>query len=337
MGPRAAAYDSFLLVSFGGPERAEDVLPFLERVTAGRGIPPARVRAVAEHYYQAGGASPVNARCRELLAAVGPQLADLGLSPYWGNRNWHPLLEDTVAAMRDRGMARAVAFVTSAYGGYSSCRQYLDDIAAARAKVGKGAPEISKLRLYFNHPGWVQAWSSSVSEAVAKGRQLTDRQVEVFFSAHSVPEALARTSPYVEQVTDAARLAAIGAGVEQWRLVWQSRSGNPASPWLGPDICDAITASEAGCAVVVPIGFVCENMEIVHDLDVEAAQAAAATSMPFVRAAAVSGHPAFVRMVADLVRERLSPRVSPAALGSLGPWPDQCPEEHCPAPVHRAS
>lgn len=325
-----STYDAFLLVSFGGPEKADDVMAFLERVTAGRGVPDERIRAVAEHYYSAGGASPVNARCRELLSALGQGPSPLSLPAYWGNRNWHPLLEDTVAEMREAGAGRALAFVTSAYGGYSSCRQYLDDIAAARAKVGPGAPEVDKIRLFYNHPGWVKAWAKSLSEALAS---LGDEGAEVLFSAHSIPVAAARTSPYERHVNETARLVARSAGIQRWRLVWQSRSGSPAQPWLGPDIIEVIEGERPRAVVVVPVGFVIENMEVVHDLDVEVAETALKVGTKFVRARSVSDDPAFVGMVKDLVHERLGGPGSPRlALGEDGPWPDTCPEGHCPAP-----
>ncbi len=325
-------YQALLLVSFGGPERAEDVMPFLRRVTAGRGIPEGRIAAVAEHYYAAGGASPINSQCRALLDALKAELADISLPVYWGNRNWHPLLEDTVARMRDDGIGRALAFVTSAYGGYSSCRQYLDDIAVARARVGAGAPAVEKLRLFYNHPGWVEPWAASLLTALATcpvaalgsragteragtGRAGTGRagtgkagtEAEVIFTAHSIPASMAATSPYVDHVTEAARLIAESAAVKSWRLAWQSRSGRPGSPWLQPDVCDVIDVSGSAAVVVAPIGFVCDNMEIVHDLDVEAAEAAVKRGAYFVRAATVSTRPEFVNMVSELARERLNP------------------------------
>lgn len=320
----APAYDAFLLVSFGGPEKAEDVMPFLRKVTAGRAIPEARIRAVAEHYYAAGGASPLPARCRELLAALRPEMARLSLPLYWGNRNWHPLLEDTLVEMRDAGVSRALAFVTSAYGGYSSCRQYLEDIAGARAKVGPRAPEVDKLRLFYNHPGWVGAWARSLAAAQKRGSEGTD----VLFSAHSVPVAAATSSPYESHVRETARLVAEAAGVPNWQLVWQSRSGSPSQPWLCPDVTQVIEASGAP-AVVVPIGFVLENMEVVHDLDVEAAEIAVKAGTGFVRAECVSNFPEFVGMVVELVHERLDPAAPRRALGADGPWPDVCPAGHC--------
>ncbi len=330
-------------------------MPFLRQVTAGRGIPESRIEKVAHHYYDVGGASPINASCRDLLAALRKELDGLGLALYWGNRNWPPMLADTVARMRDDGVARALAFVTSAYGGYSSCRQYLDDIATARDAVGPGAPEISKLRLYYNHPGWVGPWASNLRSALGEARRATsatftssatatsgstgedgglgehgEGDVEVLFSAHSIPLPRARTSPYLEHVTETARLCAEQAGIRSWRLVWQSRSGPPSSPWLGPDVGEAIEASTAKAIVVVPIGFVCDNMEIVHDLDVEAAAAARKRGALFFRAPTVTTSPAFVAMVRQLVQERLGTAEARAALGPDGAWPDACPAGHCP-------
>jgi ferrochelatase len=349
-------YQALLLVSFGGPERAEDVKPFLRRVTAGRDVPESRLDKVAEHYYAAGGLSPLPAQCRLLLEALRTELAGTSLEIYWGNRNWHPLLEDTLAQMRDEGIERALAFVTSAYGGYSSCRQYLDDIAAAREKVGPRAPQVEKLRLYYNHPGWVGPWVSSLATAleacnvvaappgvvddsrdVADVRSSATGAVEVLFSAHSIPVALAANSPYVEHVTEAARLAAEGARVKSWQLVWQSRSGSPSAPWLGPDVCDVIRASTAGTFVVVPIGFACDNMEVAYDLDIEAAAVARQKGAHFVRAATVSTSPAFVQMVRELVQERSAPFGPRRAEGVFGPWPDHCPDGHCPASAPTAS
>lgn len=338
-------YQALLLVSFGGPERAEDVKPFLRRVTAGRDIPDSRIEEVAEHYYAAGGASPLPAQCRALVEALRTELAGTALSVYWGNRNWHPFLEDTLAQMRDDGIELALAFVTSAYGGYSSCRQYLDDIAAARAKLGPRAPRVEKLRPYYNHPGWVGPWASHLAMAVEvcnvvrtvlpgpdDGAATPETEgVEVLFSAHSIPVAMALSSPYVDHVTEAARLTAQAAHVKSWQLVWQSRSGNPRSPWLEPDVCDAIRASAAGSIVVVPIGFACDNMEVLHDLDVEAAAAARQKGAHFVRAATVSTTAAFISMVRELVNERLDPFAPRRAEGLLGPWPDTCPDGHCPA------
>jgi ferrochelatase len=344
-------YQALLLVSFGAPEREQDVIPFLKRVTAGRGVPDSRLSQVAEHYYTAGGASPLNARCRDLVAALQPELAGLGLKVYWGNRNWHPLLEDTMAEMRDDGIERALAFVTSAYGGYSSCRQYLDDIETARSRLGTGAPVVDKLRLYYNHPGWVGPWAAHLSTALEPFRPAPGPgdespshksppgneensgpgvPMDVIFTAHSIPLPMAQNSPYTEHLTETAGLVAAAAGATPWRLVWQSRSGPPTSPWLEPDICDVIRTSRASTVVVVPIGFVCDNMEIVYDLDVEAAAVAREQGGNLIRVPTVSGNPAFVEMVRELVQERLGPQVPRRSLGHHGPWPDSCPPDHCP-------
>jgi ferrochelatase len=328
-------YQALVLVSFGAPERREDVMPFLRRVTAGRGVPESRIAEVAEHYYAAGGASPLNGQCRALLETLRNELADLDLRLYWGNRNWHPLLEDTLAEMRGDGVQRALAFVTSAYGGYSSCRQYLDDIETARRRLGDGAPAVEKLRLYYNHPGWVGPWATNLAqtlEAAAPPGPSSDRDndVEVVFTAHSVPVPMAASSPYVEHIAEASRLVAERAAVSSWQLAWQSRSGPPTSPWLEPDIREVITTSAARTVVVVPIGFVCDNMEIAHDLDVEAAAIAREKGVNLVRVPTVSSSASFVEMVRELVKERLDLVPTERSMGRYGPWPASCPEGHCP-------
>lgn len=325
-------YQALLLVSFGGPEQPGQVMPFLERVTAGRDIPRQRVEAVAEHYYANGGASPVNGACRALLANLGPALQGLGLSLYWGNRNWHPFLADALARMRDDGVQRALALVTSAYGGYSSCRQYQQDISAARAAVGPGAPEVDKLRLFYNHPGWTGPWAQSLRSALATADEQSVGPHAVVFTAHSIPVALAQTSPYAGHVGQTAALVAGQAGVADWQLAWQSRSGSPRQPWLGPDITEVIAGASAPSVVVAPIGFVLDNMEIVHDLDVEAATEARRKGVHYTRAGTVGTTDEFAVMVRQLVLERLSAPGAPrAALGDDGPWPDQCPVGHCPS------
>lgn len=333
--PRMEGYQALVLVSFGAPERREDVMPFLIRVTAGRGVPESRLAAVAEHYYAAGGTSPLNAQCRALVEALRTELADLNLSLYWGNRNWHPLLDDTLAQMRADGVQRALAFVTSAYGGYSSCRQYLDDIETARRRLGHGAPAVEKLRLYYNHPGWVGPWATNLARAfdaaAAPGRSSDHSDdVDVIFTAHSVPAPMAATSPYVEHITEASRLVAEKAAVSSWQLAWQSRSGAPNSPWLEPDVREVITASPARIVVLVPIGFVCDNMEIAYDLDVDAAAVAREKGVNLVRVPTISSSPPFVKMVRELVKERLDPEATERSMGRYGPWPAFCPEGHCP-------
>ena len=246
-------YDAFLLVSFGGPEGRRDVIPFLENVTRGRGIPAGRLAAVAEHYYAVGGVSPINQQCRDLLAAIGKDFAAAGLDlpVYWGNRNWDPYLATTVAEMAGAGIRRALAFVTSAYGSYSSCRQYRDDIEQARAEAGPGAPEIEKLRHFYNHPGFIEPFADATVQALQALPPDVRGPVPLVFTAHSVPEAMAAASGpppggrYPAQLAEAARLVADrvnaarpGQEAHPWRLVYQSRSGPPSQPWLGPDVCD---------------------------------------------------------------------------------------------------
>src|SRR5690348_3271286 len=344
-----SAYDAFLLVSFGGPEGPADVMPFLENVTRGRRIPRERLAEVAEHYYAVGGVSPINQQCRDLLAAVEKDFAAAGLNlpVYWGNRNWHPMLADTVTAMTAAGVRHALAFVTSAYGSYSSCRQYLDDIEQACARAGDAAPRIDKIRHYFNHPGFVGPLADSTRAAIERLPQPVRAGAHLVFTAHSIPEAMAAASGppgdrpppgrYVTQLTEAARLVAERTGGHPWRLVYQSRSGPPAQPWLGPDVRDylaELAAAGAPAAVLVPVGFVSDHMEVRHDLDVEAAETAARLGLPVQQAATPGTDPRFVSMITELVRERLD-GTAPVALGRLVPAADACPADCCrpPTPV----
>jgi len=333
-------YDSFLLVSFGGPEGRDDVIPFLENVTRGRGVPRERLEQVAEHYYRFNGVSPINQQCRDLLAAVEKEFAANGvdLPVYWGNRNWDPMLTDTVAAMAADGRQHAIAFVTSAYSCYSSCRQYLEDIDRARAAV-PGAPRIDKLRQFFNHPGFVEPFADAARSAAESLPLPVQGSYDLVFTAHSIPDAMAGASgpdggAYSSQLAEASRLVAgrLGRG-DSWRLVYQSRSGPPSVPWLGPDIGDCITElaeSGSSAVVVVPIGFVSDHMEVVFDLDVEAAEQAERLGLPLARAATPSTDPRFVAMITELVAERqdgLPPRV----LGDLRPAPGMCGPGCCGA------
>jgi ferrochelatase len=314
------AYDAFLLVSFGGPEGPDDVLPFLANVTRGRNIPPERLAGVAEHYLAVGGVSPINQQCRDLLGAVQADFAasDLPLPLYWGNRNWAPYLADTVRAMADAGVRRAVAFVTSAYSSYSSCRQYLDDIDRARAAVGPGAPRIDKIRRFFNHPGFIEPFAANASAALAALPAGLRGEAHLVFTAHSVPLAMAEASGpagaggrYVAELTEAARLIAerTGAGAHPWSLAYQSRSGPPSQPWLEPDVHDHLgdlAKSGTHAVVLIPVGFVSDHMEVRHDLDAEAAETADSLGLAFARAATPGTSPRFASMVTELVRERIA-------------------------------
>jgi len=333
-----APYDAFLLVSFGGPEGPDDVLPFLRNVTAGRGIPDDRLAQVAEHYDQFGGISPINQQCRELLAAIDKDLAATGihLPVYWGNRNWQPYLADTLATMAADGVRRALAFVTSAYSSFSSCRQYLDDIEQARAQVGPSAPQVDKLRLYFNHPGFVEPFAAAAAAAAQTLPASVRRDYELVCVAHSVPTAMAEASgpgggAYPAQLAEVAGLVAERLGRERWQLAYCSRSGPPSQPWLGPDVSDCLTELAGGgarAAVVVPIGFVSDHMEVRFDLDTEAAETAGRLGLPFARAATPGTDPRFVSMVSELVAERMS-GTRPLAAGTMGPAPDSCRDGCC--------
>ena len=322
-------YDAFLLVSFGGPEGPADVIPFLENVTRGRGVPRERLDEVAEHYYRFGGVSPINQQCRDLLAAIEKEFAASGtdLPLYWGNRNWDPLLADTVAAMAADGRRHAIAFATSAYSSYSGCRQYLENIEQARAQVGERAPRIDKLRPYFNHPGFIDPVADAVRAASESlGRSVRDGY-DLVFTAHSIPEAMAAASgpaggDYPRQLAEASRLVAERAGFGgSWRLAYQSRSGPPSVPWLGPDVNDCLTelaGSGSAGVVLAPVGFISDHLEVVYDLDVEAAQHARRLGLPMARAATPGTDPRFVAMITELVAERQDGR-PPQALGDLGP------------------
>jgi len=335
------AYDAFLLVSFGGPEGPDDVMPFLRNVTRGRAVPEERLAAVAEHYYEFGGVSPINQQCRDLLAAVRADFTASGLAlpVYWGNRNWSPYLADTVRAMADDGVRRAVAFVTSAYSSYSSCRQYLDDIERARAAVGPRAPRIDKLRRFFNHPGFIEPFAEHARAALATLPEDVREDAHLVFTAHSIPVAMAEASGpsgglrYVAELTEASRLIAerVG-GTHPWTLAYQSRSGPPSQPWLEPDVRDhlaELAKSGTVAVAVIPVGFVSDHMEVRHDLDLEAARTADALGLAFARAATPGTHPRFASMITELVRERLAPEAVPAALGSMGRPSDTCPAECC--------
>jgi ferrochelatase len=318
-------YDAFLLLSFGGPEGPDDVLPFLENVTRGRGVPAERLAEVAGHYRHFGGVSPINDQCRALIAALEPHL---DLPVYWGNRNWHPMLADTLRTMRADGVRRALAFVTSPYGGYSSCRQYWEDIARARAGAGEGAPEVDKIRHYHDHPGFIEPFADAVRVAFTPGARLvfTAHSVPVSMNVHSGPEGYR----YSRQLNETASLVAAAAGVAEWDLVWQSRSGPASVPWLEPDVNDHLEAlAKAGATAVVaaPIGFISDHLEVVWDLDNEAAATASGLGIDWRRVATPGTDPRFVAMVAELVAERTvgAPR---RKLGDLPVW-DACPLGHC--------
>ena len=358
--PHTAPYDALLLVSFGGPEGPDDVMPFLRNVTAGRGVPDDRLASVAEHYHLFGGRSPINDQCRALVAAVRDDLAAHGvdLPVYWGNRNWDPFLADTMAQMAADGVQRAACFVTSAYSSYSGCRQYREDLFDATAAVETAgattrAPRVDKLRHYFNHPGFVGPVVDGVVAALDRLRTEAGA-ARLVFVTHSIPAAMAEASgrhpddpvggAYVRQHTDVAgtvatAVAARTGTAHPYDLVYCSRSGPPQVPWLEPDVNDhleALHAEGVPAVVVIPIGFISDHMEVVFDLDTEARATAERLGLGFERAATPGADPRFVAMIRELLVERAAAErgTEPArpCLGGLGPSWDVCPTGCCANP-----
>ncbi len=343
-------YDAILLVSFGGPEAPEEVMPFLENVLRGKNVPRERMMAVAEHYQHFGGRSPINQQNRQWITALDAELAQNGphLPIYWGNRNWHPLLADTLRQMRADGIRRSLGFFTSAYSSYSGCRQYRENIAAAQAEVGEGAPQVDKLRVFFNHPGFVLPMAERVRAAIAQLPEPLRDQAHIIFTAHSIPLSMAQGCNYLKQLEEACRLVSAEVGRSgnrsvsnelprpTHRLVFQSRSGPAAQPWLEPDILDylrQVKQQQAPPAVViVPIGFISDHMEVLYDLDTEARDLCRHLDLPMARAATVGAHPAFITMIRELIVERMSAAPVRLALGTFGPSHDVCPLDCCLMP-----
>jgi protoporphyrin/coproporphyrin ferrochelatase len=328
------AYDAVVVVSFGGPESRDDVIPFLENVLRGRNVPRERLLQVAEHYYHFGGVSPLNAQNRGLIAALQDELKAHGpkLPIYFGNRNWHPLLPTTLGQMRDDGVRRALGFFTSAFSSYSGCRQYRENIAAAREAVGDDAPQVDKLRMFYNHPGYIEPMIELTNKTLTKLPGERRSGAHLVFTAHSVPMAMASNCRYEAQLRSACELVAAGSGAANWSLAYQSRSGAPSQPWLEPDVNDRLRelkSTGTTDVVIVPIGFISDHMEVLFDLDTEAKQTAESLGMNFVRAATVGTHPRFVRMIRELIVERISGATDRPALGSLGSSHDVCPVDCC--------
>ncbi len=333
-----ADYDAILVVSFGGPEGPDDVIPFLENVLRGKNVPHERMLEVAEHYNHFGGVSPINDQCRELIAALKTELAEheIDLPVYWGNRNWHPMLAETLREMKDAGIKRALAFVTAAYSSYSSCRQYREDIENAQVAVGEAAPEVDKIRVFYNHPDFIAVTAANLSASLEQIPEDRRDDTRIAFTAHSIPNSMADSCDYVKQMTEASRLTAEanGIGADRWQLVYQSRSGPPQVPWLEPDIVDHLKQlhdSGTQDVIVMPIGFLSDHMEVLFDLDEEAKQACEEMGLNMVRAATVGSDPRFIGMIRKLIQERTAeaPRES---LGELGPNHDVCPLDCCPKP-----
>jgi ferrochelatase len=316
-------------------------------VLRGRNVPRERLEEVARHYLRFGGVSPLNEQNRRLIAALREELDRSGpaLPIYWGNRNWHPLLLDTLGRMADDGIRSAVAFFTSAYSSYSGCRQYREDIQRAQARVGERAPRVDKLRAFYNHPGFIEPNVENLRAALEEIPAQRRAAARVAFTAHSIPLAMAAGCAYERQLLETCRLVALGAGLEaeggaatgdskpaRWRLIYQSRSGPPAQPWLGPDILEhCAELKEAGVTdlVIAPVGFLSDHMEVFYDLDTEARRTCEELGLNMVRAATVGTHPAFVRMIRDLIVERASPGAERPFLGEHGPSHDVCPPGCC--------
>lgn len=331
-------YDAILIVSFGGPESREDVIPFLENVLRGKNVPRERMLAVAEHYYRFDGRSPINQQARELISALEAELAQHGpkLPVYWGNRNWHPMLTDTLRKMQQDGIRRALAFVTSAYSSYSGCRQYREDIVRAQNEAGSNGLQIDKLRPFFNHPGFIEAVEDRLRDALGQMPTSARENIQIIYTAHSIPLSMANTSDYVRQLEEVRKIISGRLNITNDALVYQSRSGAPGQPWLEPDILDHLkevkSRNLASAVVLAPVGFVSDHMEVVYDLDIEARKLCDSLQLPMVRAKTVGVHPKFITAIRELIEERITPGTECRSLGSLGPRSDHCAEDCCPAP-----
>ncbi|MEM8945567.1 MAG: ferrochelatase [Planctomycetota bacterium] len=336
----AASYDAILFVSFGGPEGPDDVMPFLENVLRGKNVPRERMLEVSEHYQHFDGVSPINKQCRQLISALESELAEHGpqLPIYWGNRNWTPMLTDTMQQMADDGVKRALAFFTSGFSCYSGCRQYREDIMRAREQVGDAAPEVDKIRVFFNHPGFLQPMIDSVREALGNIAEDQRERTPLIFTAHSIPMSMADNCKYQVQLTEASRIVAEQVGHDNWELVYQSRSGPPQQPWLEPDICDHIEALQEKHQqqgqplehlMILPIGFISDHMEVLFDLDTEAEEICEKLGIKLQRIPTVGTHPRFVQMIRELITERMTDEPERLVLGNMPPNHDVCPQDCC--------
>lgn len=311
-------YDALLVISFGGPEKHEDVIPFLENVLRGRNVPRERLLEVAEHYYHFDGRSPINDQNRALVAALRQRLA---MPVYWGNRNWHPLLADTVRQMRDDGIRHALAFATSAFGSYSGCRQYQENIEQARAAAGEGSPAIDKIPPFSGHPRFLAAMADRIRSVA-----VDIPETKLIFTAHSIPISMAQSSPYVPQLKQACAAVAKAVGCAEWTLVYQSRSGPPSQPWLEADIADYLRAVAPDLAarniVIAPIGFLSDHMEVIYDLDTQIRALCDELGLRMRRAGTVETHPQMIEMIAEFAET-----CDPQALAACPPG--------CCAPARR--
>jgi len=329
-------YDALLVLSFGGPEKPDDVIPFLENVLRGRNVPRERMLEVAEHYYHFGGKSPINDQNRELIEALKAELdaSDISLPIYWGNRNWHPLLADTIQKMYDDGHRNILVFVTSIFSSYSGCRQYREDIQRALKELSLDEQmSLDKIRTFYNHPDFIETMADRVRDAIAELPAEGAQQRKVLFTAHSIPNAMAATCAYEKQLQESSRLICEAVGIDDWSLVYQSRSGPPQQPWLEPDVCDVIQEladqKAARQVVLVPVGFVSDHMEVIYDLDDEAAKLSEQVGIAMSRAKTAGIHPKFVGMIRKLIEERLGMTTEKLAIGKYGVPHDVCPIDCC--------
>ena len=328
-------YDALFLVSFGGPEGPDDVMPYLENVLRGKNVPRERMLEVGEHYNHFGGISPINQQNRDLLEAIREEFKqhNIDLPVYWGNRNWHPMIVDTMRQMKDDGIQKALAFFTNGYSCYSGCRQYRENIAEAQAAIGEGAPEVHKTRMFFNHPSYIEASVDRVQAAFSQIPEDRRSQTKFLFTAHSIPNSMADFCKYSTQLTESCRLIMERIGEEfDWELVYQSRSGPPHQPWLEPDVCDRISElkeqGKTNDIVMHPVGFVSDHMEVLYDLDTEAKDLCDELGLNMVRSLSVGVHTKFVTMIRELVQERTA-GTQKLAIGEMPPNWDVCPADCC--------
>ena len=333
-------YDAVLVVGFGGPEKKEDVMPFLENVLRGRNVPRERMLEVAEHYNRFDGVSPINQQVRDLLVVLEPELnrREIDLPVYWGNRNWTPMLNDTMQQMSDDGIKKAIALVLAGYSSYSSCRQYRENIVSAQEHVGENAPTVDKIRVFFNHPLFVEVNADNVIQATEQLPIERRETCHIAFTAHSIPNSLADNCNYVAQLQETCRLVAEQLRIpsDRWKLVYQSRSGRPQDPWLEPDICDHIddlNSAGVNSLVIMPIGFLSDHMEVLFDLDEEARMKCDEHGIHMARAASAGIHPKFIATLGELIEERVKSSPDRRVIGELPASPDVCPIDCCPAPV----
>ena len=335
-------YDALLVVSFGGPEGMNEVMPFLENVLRGKNVPVERMLTVAHHYELFGGVSPINSQNRTLIAALEKELADncVNLPVYWGNRNWHPMLSDTLRRMRDDGIKNALAFFTSAYSSYSGCRQYREDISRAQAEVGPDAPHVEKLRAFYNHPGFIEPNIENVRDALKSIPEDRRARTQIAFTAHSIPLSMATNCDYEAQLLETCQLVAEGVRSTNWRLVFQSRSGPPTQSWLEPDICDYLLELKAAGTedvIIAPVGFISDHMEVLYDLDTEARALCEKINLNMIRASTVGAHPSFVKMIRELVLERMNTEAPRRFMGTRGASHDVCPVDCCQMSARKPS